>query len=564
MDHPTVVPHRDAVTAHRTVSNAAQSGRPFCWNGVDRPHGLHDRRHIALPGRRRRRVDDAPRKRAAPAFALAVLAQIVFFLMPLPLQAQPVDPEAGGIPIELQPYRVRISLGFDVAPEFTAAYRNAAINELHNRLDRTFGAMWEMAVIEEGLVQPARQEVLERLTAASFEKSEQAARLDKWFVLTVETSGSAFRLAAREWDGSSRELSLPQMRTTWDRRALAQQACLLVRELFQPIVAIDKVEEDRVEVRIRAGEFPALDPAAAQLSPGDVLAPYFRYFDAEKTLRRVQSIPWTYLVVESVDRSRAVCRVKTGLRASLGGAARLVEKAARRIRPLHQATRLTLQVRGRGAKPLAGYEVSLRPDRDEANRADVEPAVEPQTLLSDRWGVVTVPRNPENPLVWMSVRSGNALLARVPFAPGVAPEATLELPDDGIRLDVEGQLAVVTADLVDTVARRAVVMAQILSNADANKWDRVDSLMAELSSIPGYQQYEARVRNIRVTATERAQQAGDRLAEARVGNLCRDALNVVAKYLDEDRLRDFRNEVDEVRRSAQTQQRSRDRPSGRR
>ena len=53
------------------------------------------------------------------------------------------------------------------------------------------------------------------------------------------------------------------------------------------------------------------------------------------------------------------------------------------------------------------------------------------------------------PTVWLYVYSGKALLARVPYAPGLRPVETVELPDDSIRLRVEGELDLATSTTKD-------------------------------------------------------------------------------------------------------------------
>jgi hypothetical protein len=49
------------------------------------------------------------------------------------------------------------------------------------------------------------------------------------------------------------------------------------------------------------------------------------------------------------------------------------------------------------------------------------------------------------------VRSGQHLLARLPFVPGLTQTLSADLPDDSVRLSVEGSVSLIQADLVDLV-----------------------------------------------------------------------------------------------------------------
>src|SRR5262249_33249717 len=142
-------------------------------------------------------------------------------------------------------------------------------------------------------------------------------------------------------------------------------------------------------------------------------------------------------------------------------------------------TRLTLITRPPSRKPLAGVEVEISDEptiRDdtphlgkqpEQGPAEAEGTTKPAPrsrlprLVADRNGLVTLNASlsATGGPVWLFVKSGQALLARVPVVPGAQSVEPLELPDDALRLETEGNIASLQAELVDTVARRAVLMS---------------------------------------------------------------------------------------------------------
>jgi hypothetical protein len=152
--------------------------------------------------------------------------------------------------------------------------------------------------------------------------------------------------------------------------------------------------------------------------------------------------------------------------------------------------------------------------------------------------------------VWLNVRSGQALLARVPFVPGVRDEEVLELGDDTLRLDTEASIALLQAELVDTVARRAVLMSLSRSRANAGKWDEVTELLKELNEMRKAPSFERELNGIRIPAIKAARAARDRTSELRIEKLCAETSELVRNYLDEDKIREMKEEIEEIRQAA--------------
>ena len=259
----------------------------------------------------------------------------------------------------------------------------------------------------------------------------------------------------------------------------------------------------------------------------------------------VPRVPWTYLVVETVERRWVTARIVSALRTPLGTIGRRrMETIAVRVRPALKTTRVQIVLQGQPGQPLAGCDVAAAAKVF----AEDEPASAPQRLMTDRDGRLTLARHDQSPLVWLSIKSGEALLARVPFCPGIESEAVLELPDDSLRLKVEGDLSLLDARLIDTVARRATLLARMRLLAREGDWDAVAARRNELEKLPDTAAFDAQLAAIRIPALEQARAAGNRVAEARIRKLCGQTSDLIRRYLDKDKLRVVLEEIEELRR----------------
>lgn len=465
---------------------------------------------------------------------------------------------ATAVPLERRPYRVLAAVAFAADPLLAEPYRRQVLEEISQAADRSVGEMWTLETTGNSRLRPATIDVLQRLSADVLRSRFEDISFDgfdKVFLVVIDVSANQYRLAAREWDAFRRDLGPLHSAETFDRRAVGQGVFALLNALFRPTVVIDDVEEQAVDVRLQAGEYPAPDPQSAQLKPGDLLLPYYRYLDKARRVREIQTLPWTYLRVGGAERGHISCEIQSAFSAPLTGKRRRVESMAVRLRPAHVATRLRLFPRRRPNKPLAAHRVNVdfltpRERADQRNESGSQESIpQPLRLFSDRWGEVAVPAQAEHPLVWLYVHSGKVLLARVPFVPGIEPTQIIELPDDSVRLGVERDLDLLHADVIDTVIRQIVliVRARLLTEHDRPDWEKIDSLVAQIDGLPGSETFQTKLRNIRVPAEASVQQAGDRRAQIRIATLCSKLAEIVDHFFDASRVNELKNDLAELR-----------------
>lgn len=456
----------------------------------------------------------------------------------------PVVPQAP-LPIDQQPYRVLVAVGVAADPQLDAAARTRLIDGLRSRIATRLGPLWVADVELADWLGPGRVSVLQQFTEAALNARYLASEFDKVFLATVEADGAALRISAREWDKNSQTATAVTSNLLYEPRVAADLLLAEVLSHFRPIAAIELVAEDGVtaELRLRGGELLPPDGTIAPIAPGAYLRPYFRYLDRKKELRQLQAVPWTYLQVGEVQRGRMTAQVSSAFGGVLGGTRRRTELMAIAVKPRFTETQLRIYPRGQRDNPQSGVRVDVlnrRPTADDA-------VPDRLTLYTSRVGEVTIPVDGEHPLQYVYVMSGKSVLAMVPFIPGDAPRAELEVPDDSARLAVEGEVAILEAELIEIVARREVTAARLLGHARAKQWEQADLLTAELKNLPTKAALKDRLERIRLPAVAAAKAQKNRVAEARINQMCQQVRDYIDQHLDPDRVTAVLTEVRELK-----------------
>ena len=495
---------------------------------------------------------------------------------------------------ERAPYAVRVSLA--AAPGALPADAERALAGL---LWNAYGEAWDLAFAPPPPAL-ARDDAdgLRRLTAENFPPPAAPPATDddgevvppadpppdRWFVATVAADDAGgFEVAAREWDADRRELGRTATASAATGAAAVRSVGGLVRDLFHPTYRIappaDAVPGSTdVVVSARAAGLPARDPAADPLAVGSLLAVYLRLYDRDGALDEVRRTPLTFVRVaaapDPADPARAARgEVVSPFRAAVGRTRGRNETLARPVAQPLESTTLSLVARG-GDRPLVGYRVLVADRRvlpSELKREKDDPPPEaipePVELVSDRRGRVIVPAAPPvfageeatKGLVWLHVYSGKAKLATLPYVAGSAPADVLELDDDALRLGLEGEYALLSGEMIDVVAARAVLIARAKKAAKANDFDAAAERLAELADLERAPAFRRRIDTLAAGVRAQAGASGDRLTAARVSKLAAKMRELADAYLASDPLREAEEAVAELRALAEDVRRAKER-----
>lgn len=461
--------------------------------------------------------------------------------------ANQVEQATAPVPQILQPYRVQLLLSFETDALLPAAVRGEIAEALRDHLAAEYHQMWDLQVNhgdEQIWFAPGQ---LASMNEEALPQSFLETEYDKIFLTTIAHDSGRYSLHTREWDSSSRSLGSLHMFNVWDRREIVPRSAETIAEAFRPLAELEIVDDQKIEFLIRGGEFLPRNPNLRQFAEGDFLVPYMRFLDRKRNVQKIQVLPWTYMKVDSVQRSRMQLSITSAFGNPVAGKRRRVEMMAMRIRPYLPSTEIMIYPRGEKQNPLVGVRCEVM-DRFPT---DEDPVDDRLKLETDRRGIVTVPVVGNAPLQFLYVYSGQALLAKVPFIPGYEPRLEVEVPDDRARLNVEGEVSLLQSELIDIVATREVLMARTRGAAKAKRWDDVSNFLSQLQELPTLDEFSGRIDSLEVRAVQAAKNAGDRVAEIRVKRLCSGITEAAQKHLDPFRIAEFRREMGELRGNAQ-------------
>ncbi|QDT43188.1 hypothetical protein Pan241w_32870 [Gimesia alba] len=479
--------------------------------------------------------------------------------------------------ISLRPYRIRIEIAYAPDTRLNSKSRRQLEQQLQQIIERSVGEKWTLSeaeqqqsdaaavgIYENDWLPLASSEGLTRLQSEDILKRYPQQAFEKLFLMAIEPQGIGYLVTGREFDVLSQRLCPLEKQETFEKAFLADTIFNSIRDLFSSIITIENVNEELVTVSEQGSQYLAPDPTVSTLETGFYFQPFLRYLNRDREVKNIQFIPWTYLILEDINRKYATCSLASGLRGILSGSRRRVETFALHVRPKYSQTKLSLIPRGTSTQTYAGMRVQislLNPQevrqrqieakKQKEKKKAAKPIVQDYILseyLTNRSGTVTLPTDPQHPLIWLYVRSGTALVANVPYIPGIAPEVTIQVPDDRIRLSVEGELAVLNGELIEAVASLSMEMSRIRNWAKNNEWKKVDEGIRKLEGgISPKQIYQDKLSVIRVSAIEAAQKQNNRAAQSRIASLCRDTEDRIDRFLDPSGIIDLKTEIQDLK-----------------
>jgi|GEM_PF-346939 len=487
------------------------------------------------------------------------------------------------IPLPLEAYRVIVEVGFDGESTQRPALRQSMLDQIRKGLDRMYGAAWDAQVRESEWLVPGGQQRLFRLTNEELLTRYPESTAQKVLLIGIEESNGTFQISCREYDTRVQEMSPVLDEQSAEESNVANIACRLARDSFRPVLLFSKPTPvgGELEFLLQGGELAVPDPSAAFIRDGDVLRTFLRQMDRRnpdklKSLTRLdlcyvrvtgfndelradgESSDDLPVNVEGFTRDTAAVDQDSGhVRGVLishgpvpyGGAGRSVQQIALRQRPAATKSHVKLVLQARPDRPLICYRVDQVAKLRHTDTNEI-PGVR---VLTDRNGELEIVVDPLNPTFWLYVYSGSSLLARVPYAPGLLPMDTIKLPDDGLRLGVEGELYLFRDALVDTVAQKAVLTSLAKKAAAEAKPEELEKLILQLDGMPGQKEFMSRLNAIKTPATEKAVQQRNTSVKRKIEKLCLAMEESLTKFYSSDNKIREAQELDQLRKTAKMQ-----------
>ncbi|MCA9238271.1 MAG: hypothetical protein KDA44_22515 [Planctomycetales bacterium] len=433
------------------------------------------------------------------------------------------------------PYRLRVEVAIDASwqPEPGLAERLAA--ELAERIDSAIGPLWKAEVVV--AAGPRRATLLRGIPEFSWDDlSAEQRTLDKLLFVTLRANPSGWEIHCREFDvylrrwGDALETRLQQ------RTRLDEAVFDTLVDAFSPLATVHTIEDDdaHVELLPRGYELPSRDGQTPFFAAGRPFEPILRRTDRAGELLEngVVPISWTYLSAIEPEDGAWLADVFTGVSRPFRARRRgQVEQLAIGLTPRGDSTVVRFYARQDKSIGLAGYEV-FRKTGDEGTEL---------IAVTDRDGEAVIGKFDEA-IVTLYLRSDGQLLAKIPVAPGAIARLEAPIADDAARLRAQAELRTVREELIDLVARRAILMGRARSYLQAGRLDDAQKLMAELSELPGVAQFSREI-----TMSERASESSDPGVQKRIETMFADTRSLLSKFLNPKPISDLQAEVSQAR-----------------
>lgn len=457
-------------------------------------------------------------------------------------------------PVEFQQERVWIELNFLENPRLVAGDKLRVQQQARDIVRRLVGARWDVTFMPGRTLSLGDLTVLESMSMADLPIDRRAASEevsvslpsmdapDKYFRVAIVPESSGFMVGVREWDRISDSLGHVVQRRAIGRDEIAMAMMETIVEAYRPVAQVEQIDE-KTQLRIRGVGLPT--PEAELLAPrvGALFRVLYHRHNRDAELVDIQPVPYTYLALTGEEGTLGEVAVHSALRSALGTRRGLVTAWAVAA-PISQAATTLRVVREKDGLPLAGRRVEIHAERFQpAQKQQPAPLEE---LLTDRNGQVRITPDPEHALVWATIRSGSAVLMRIPMAPGVERELELRVGDDQRRLDAEGRLAILTGELIETVASRATLIAKARRLSRDGKFDEAKASLDQAAALPNIRNFQRRLASIETPAVVAAEEAGERHTAARIRALANQTGKLITRYLNPEPLQTAREEVLEL------------------
>ncbi len=490
-----------------------------------------------------------------------------------PQESSPPAP----LPIPLRPYVVHIELACPNRASLPPGQAEQLLQQISDAIVRMYGSMWTFEIAFTDWLLPGREMQLRNLSEVDLHQRFGGTDFEKVMLLSIEQVNGGHRVSCREYDVRVQELTPVQSSFSIDPAMTGPSAARLIRDSFRPVafLAGSAKGTDELEFFLQAGELVPPDQSAAQIAEGDILRPFLRHMERRdpKKLRLLQRLDLTYIRVtdfnqqlaatdlstedqdvsipdasadpnaQYVDRGRISGVLISHGMAPFGGRGRNVEQLALRQRPMADSSEVQLVLKAREDRPLVCYRV----DRVAKLRYKDESLVPAERVVSDREGKIRISVDSQNSTFWLYVYSGSLLLARVPYAPGLVETDVILLPDDSIRLGVEGELYLFRDQLVDVVAQQAVFKGMAKQAAAKGEVAKLEEAIKGIESLPGKKDFDAQLNAIRRPAIDRARELRNRSAERNVNRLCDAMATSLDKFFASDKLVKQMQEIQQLR-----------------
>jgi hypothetical protein len=430
-------------------------------------------------------------------------------------------------------YQVQLHLAFDAAAHPGALSGEELQQQLDQKIRLHIYPLWNCEI--ERHVGASRQVLINQLDDTKVLPTFFGEGFDKHLFLTVQASGSGWQLACREHDKLTDRWT-PVLAAEIKQDLVLTESCLvLICQTFSPLamVRVDSENPEQVHLDFMGAELPRQTDEELFIKPSTVFQTFIlrRQRGIAANKQNLINIPWTYVVAEEAEGLAWKSRVFSGNRRPFAMSRRAgIEIIALPLKRYLSSTRVRFHASHQDAVGLAGYEVFTK----ESDGKQFLPLG-----VTDHTGSVVVPRG-KSPITLLALRSESQLLAQVPVAPGTSETINIPIADDAARLSVQAALTSFKELLVDTVARRNILIARIRDQFAKGKQQETDKLFKQLDELP---KRAALNRQLDTIANNSAHRSENKRVQAKIDRLIADSRELLGSFLSNNELLELESEI---------------------
>ncbi|MCA8986177.1 MAG: hypothetical protein KDA78_00955 [Planctomycetaceae bacterium] len=363
----------------------------------------------------------------------------------------------------------------------------------------------------------------------------------------VWTVDSSTRIELEDsWQQGERE-------TVRETELLARKIALQATLASSALLLINSVDDSSLSATLLAGEYGISDSSLPLLDAGDLMAVVMLYYDRNGNLMQRQKLPYTYLQVESRDRSQVVCQLASAFRSPIPRSRRRVEVVALRLESKYSQTQVHVEKRGHSLRDAELTRVYVSPWHVEKKPEEAS-FVPSATLYTDRTGHLQLETTKLQEVlgtkfVKLEVMSENVVVARVPYFLGSQPGLSLQVPDDSARVAARIQFEQVKTELLRVTAKRAVLVAALKKLIEEPREIPAEPFFEQIAALPARQDFQEQTNLIRIVAETELMTLGNRVAARQVKDMQSEVDTLINRFLDDEQVVELKvalNYVDPV------------------
>jgi hypothetical protein len=436
------------------------------------------------------------------------------------------------------PYRIQAFLAVDASWRPQPQLEQAIALHIRERVDATLAPIWSFKLTE-ATDAATRRQCFDPVENPWDDIPDPLRAFDKLLWLSVKATPAGYEIRCREFDLFLRRWGARHELTVSQRSFLQEASFQALKDAFSPLAIIETIPENEDQVQlILKGNDLRRSSVDTPIASGEAFLPVWRRTDRAGALveNGVQPVPWTLLTGATKNEDGWIADIHTGIRRAFGGRrSALIDQVAVALRLPVGPTRVRFHARSDAKQGLGGYEVF---------RSTADGGSEP-VGLTDSDGVISVPPGP-GAVSTLLLRSEGQVLARLPIAAGGSDLVQAPIADDSTRLQALAEARVVREELIDVVARRAILMARTRALLKAGRIEDAQKALQELDSLPSSSAFN---RNLDAIA-KRIPDSSDPQVEKTIDKLLSTTRELLGKFLSTRPVLDLQSEVNAAARNS--------------